>query len=94
VGVAGWASIEFGQSEAADKGIGFFVVGELESHAIGVIGTATEAIVFLHADVRGVVAVACGFLRHILKSIKPRRKLISTMRKHPLESGRGWFYHY
>ncbi len=87
----GRTGIAFAQAEAADEGFGLFVVGELETHAIGVIVAASEAVVFLHADVAGVVAVACGFLRHRVKSIKPRRTQGYTKETYPQQSCEDWF---
>ncbi len=61
VAVAGGAGVAFAQAEAADESLAFFVEDELEAHAFGIVLAADEAIVFLHLDVAGVVAVGLGW---------------------------------
>src|SRR5579862_3971566 len=73
VGVAGRSGVAFAEAEAADEAIALLVVCELEVHAFRIVVAASKAVVLLQADVGGVVALACGFLPHTVKSIKPRR---------------------
>jgi hypothetical protein len=57
VAVAGRSGVALAQAEFADEGLAFFVEDELEAHAVGIVLAADEAVVFLHFDVAGVVAV-------------------------------------
>src|SRR5579863_3709934 len=55
--VAGRAGVTLAEAKAADEGPARFVQSELEVHAVGIVGAAREAVVLLHFDVGGVVAV-------------------------------------
>jgi hypothetical protein len=56
VGVAGRSGVTLAEAEAADEGLAFFVEGELEAHAAGIVHAADEAAILLDFDVAGVVA--------------------------------------
>jgi hypothetical protein len=62
--VAGRPRETLAKAEAADEAVAFFVVGELQTHAIGIVLAASEAVVPLHADVTSVMTAATGFGRH------------------------------
>ena len=91
MGVARRAGVALAQPEAADKAIALLVIGELETHAIGIVFAAGEAVVLLQADVTRVVAAACGFLRQSVKSIKPRRTQGYAKETYPQESYKAGF---
>jgi len=61
VAMARGSGVAFAQAEAADEGLAGFVEGELEAHAVGVVHAADEAVVLLHFDVAGVVALGLGW---------------------------------
>lgn len=67
VGVSGRPSVTFAQAKAADEAVALFVVGELQAHALGIVLAASEAEVFLQANILGAVAAASGFLGHVKK---------------------------
>jgi hypothetical protein len=49
--------VALAEAEAADEGLAFFVEREFQTHAIGIVLPAGEAVVLLHLGVFGVVAV-------------------------------------
>ena len=57
VAVARWTDVTIAQAEAADEGLAGFVEDELEAHAFPVVRAADEAVVFMHLDEAGVVAL-------------------------------------
>ena len=57
VAVAGRSGVALAQAEAADEGLSVFVEDELEAHAAGIVHATDEAVVLLHLDVAGVVAL-------------------------------------
>jgi len=57
VAVAGRAGVALAQTELADEGLAGFVEGEPEAHAVGIVLAAGEAVILLHLDVAGVVAL-------------------------------------
>jgi hypothetical protein len=57
VAVAGRSGVALAQAEAADESLAGFVEDELEAHAFGIVHAADEAVVLLHFDVAGVVAL-------------------------------------
>lgn len=61
VAVAGGSGVALAEAEAADEGLALFVEGELEAHAVGIVHPANEAVVLLHLDVAGVVALGLGW---------------------------------
>jgi len=66
VAVAGGSAVALAEAEAADEGLAGFVENEFKVHAFGVIRAADEAVVLLHFDVAGVVALGLGWHRRIL----------------------------
>ena len=74
VDVARRARVAFAEAEAADEAVLLFVKGEFQTHAVGVIPPASEAVILLHLDVAGVVIVS-RFLRHGSKVIKSQRTI-------------------
>ena len=60
VAVARGSGVAFAESEAADEGLAWFVENEFEAHALGIVLAADEAVVLLHFDVAGVVALGFG----------------------------------
>ncbi len=66
VAVAGWSGVALGEAEMADESLAFFVEDEFQMHAVGVVFAADEAVVFLHFDVAGVVALGLGLVWHRL----------------------------
>ena len=58
VTVAWRASVAFAESEAADRHLAILVEGKFKAHAAWIVHAASEAVIFLHADVAGVVAVS------------------------------------
>jgi hypothetical protein len=60
VAVAGRSGVPLAQAEAADEGLAFFVEDEFQLHAIGIILAADEAVILLHFEVAGVVALGLG----------------------------------
>src|SRR5580658_3272707 len=61
VAVARGSGVALAQAETADEGLAGFVEGELEAHAVGIAHAADEAVVFLHLDVAGVVALGLSW---------------------------------
>jgi hypothetical protein len=57
VAVAGRSGVALAQAEFADEGLAVFVEDEFESHAIGVILAADEAVVLLQFVIGGFVAL-------------------------------------
>ena len=57
VGVAGRSSVTLAEAEVADESLLLFVQDELQAHAVGIVLSADEAVVFLHLHVAGVVAL-------------------------------------
>jgi hypothetical protein len=76
VGVAGRAGVTAAEAEAADEGLAGFVEDELQAHALGIVHAADEAVVLLHFDVAGVVAL--GLAGHGMILTDERRILIPT----------------
>ena len=66
VAVAGWSGVALAQAEAADEGLTGLVEDEFETHAFGIVHATDEAVVFLHFDVAGVVALGLGWHAMIL----------------------------
>ena len=60
--VAGRSGVALAEAEAADEGLAGFIEDELEAHAVGIVHAADEAVILLHFDVAGVVAL--GLWRH------------------------------
>ena len=60
VAVAGRSGVALAQAELADEGLAGFVEDELQAHAFGIVLAADEAVVLLHFDVAGVVALGLG----------------------------------
>lgn len=48
VGMTGRAGVTLAEAEMADEGLVFLVEGELQAHAVGIVLSADEAVVFLH----------------------------------------------
>jgi hypothetical protein len=57
VAVAGRASVALAEAEFADEGLAFFVEGEPEAHAFGIVLAAGEAVVLLELVIGGFVSV-------------------------------------
>ena len=57
VAMAGGSGVALAEAEAADEGLAFFVEDEFQVHAVGIIRAADEAIVLLHLDEAGIVAL-------------------------------------
>ena len=64
VSVAGRAGVALAEAEFTDEGLAFFVEEEFEAHAVGIVLSADEAVVFLHFCVAGVVALGLGLRWH------------------------------
>ena len=61
VAVARRSSVALAEAEAADEGLAGFIEDEFEAHAFGIVHAADEAVVLLHLDVAGVVALGLGW---------------------------------
>ena len=61
VAVAWGSGVALAEAEAADEGLAGFVEREFQAHAFGIVHAADEAVVFLHFDVAGVVAMGLGW---------------------------------
>jgi len=59
--VAGRSGETLPEAKAADKDVAVFVVGEAETHAVRIVLSTGEAVIFLQADECGAVTVG-GFL--------------------------------
>ena len=57
VAVARGAGVAVAEAEFADEGLAGFVEDEFQAHALGIVLAADEAVVLLHFDVAGVVAL-------------------------------------
>jgi hypothetical protein len=57
VAVAGRSSVAGAEPETADEGLALFVENEFQAHAFAVVLAADEAVVLLHFQVAGVVAL-------------------------------------
>ena len=57
VTVARRTSVAFAESEAAGRQLAILVEGKFKSHAAWIVHAASEAVILLHADVAGVVAL-------------------------------------
>ena len=66
VAVARGAGVALAETKATNEGLAGFVEDEFEAHAIGIVHAADEAVVFLHLDVAGVVALSLGWHGMIL----------------------------
>lgn len=55
VAMSGRAGVAFAETEAADKAVSFFVIGEAQAHAIRVIFAAGETVVLLQLNIAGIV---------------------------------------
>lgn len=64
VGVAGRSGVALAEAEAADESLAGFIEEELEAHAVGIVLSADEAVVFLHFGVAGVVALGLRLRWH------------------------------
>lgn len=64
VHVAGRAGIALTEPKTADKKVTFFIVGEAQAHAFGVVLPTGETDIFLQTDVTSTMTVAGRFLRH------------------------------
>ena len=62
VAMAGRPGIPLAQAEAADEGLAMLVQNEFQAHAVPIVHAADEAVILLHFDVAGVVAL--GLRRH------------------------------
>ena len=89
--VAGGARIALAQAEFADERLTAFVQAEFQTHAVWVVHTANEAVVLLHLDVAGVVALRLFWilghghdfsLRPITRALKPQ---LGAERQDPCE---------
>ena len=58
VAVAWGSGVALAQAEAADEGLTRFVEDKLEAHSVGIVHAADEAVVLLHLDVAGIVALS------------------------------------
>ncbi len=56
--VARRSGVTLAEAEAADEDLAGFVERELEAHAVGIVGAADEAVVFLHFGVGGFMAMS------------------------------------
>lgn len=57
VGVAGRSGVALAEAEVADESLALLVEDELQAHAVGIVLSTDEAVVFLHLHVAGVVAL-------------------------------------
>jgi len=57
VAVAGRSGVTFAEAEVADEGLALLVEDEFEAHAVRIVLSADEAVVFLQPGVLGFVAV-------------------------------------
>jgi hypothetical protein len=64
VGVAGRSGVALAEAKLADEGLAGFVEDEFQTHAVGIVHAADEAIVLLHFCVTGVVTFGLGLAWH------------------------------
>ena len=64
VGVAGRSGVAFAEAKAADESLALLVEDEFEAHAVGIVLSADEAVVFLHLHIAGIVALGLRLRWH------------------------------
>jgi hypothetical protein len=63
--MAGRSGVALAEAEFADESLPWLVERELQTHAVGIVHAADEAVVLLHLDVARVVAVRLGLAGHV-----------------------------
>ena len=76
--MAGRSGVALAEAEFADEGLTLFVEGELQAHTGGIVLAAGEAVVFLHFEIAGVMAVDLGLSWHGRDFILSTEKQLTT----------------